>query len=1390
MRIRKILSILLCLVILSLSVPSVSAAENTDSSGTASIEVASFDELVDGSHGTVVTVGTEGEKIITIPENVVILTTGRIIIDEPVTITGGGVIKRSSNLTDTQMFSIRSGGNVLLTDIIIDGGAVWQNNVVSSSTNSGVAATFPAFILVGSLTLGQDAVIRNCYNSYTGSTASHGGAVVVGYDAGSVISINGGRIENCYSGNSGGALCMYLGTLNLSDAVITGCQSNDSVIYLKQNNAAVHISGNTVIDGNNHNIKLSDSQKIIVDGALGESAKIGLNVSAGDAERVADYYPYAGADNKFYETSKFFCDDPSVRLVGITGGGLKAVSASEVTAVWQSGDAMDSGTFAQAAAASNRAASKTVIYLLSDTATVSSTSSAAAVFEKDTELIIPENTTLTVNAFLSITGSLKISGGGTVLRGSGLTGQQMLKNQGNLALQDITFDGGAVWTDGVVSPATNAGVTSSRPAILNMRTMTLGEGAVVKNNCNALSDGSAHQLGGGIMNYGYTATSGAAVLTVDGGTITGCYSSARGSAIYSDRSANAVNGSVVLNNASINGNVTSSVYGAVLWPSSALSVRGGSVVYGNTSTFGGSSVSADIYVPAGSTFTIAGPLGENAKLGLSVYASAGVSVEDGLPLADGEGEYAISSSDADKFFIGSGLKYVPEAVDGSLVMCKLISASVSVNKDNKIWSTGTLPEIVLSTSAEELKAVGSSSVSGNICTFSDLRFNTTYYVWADNGMGTTVYTGKSIARDNNTLSLDYYTLSLEKSDGIQNVSGGGVYLYGTKVTVYATLAEGYPWGQWTSSNESLLPSSENIQYIFNQPDGFVVLTAGTMRLTATGLYNPGFDVSWKIGGGSPQYGTLEAALEDINKISNGAEAAITVYADITAPSGGYTINNQSGSEITISSFGQACTLKRSSDSSLLDIKKGDVILSNIVFDGGAKWETDGKNTGIKSSSAVVTCLGGLTLKDGAVIRNGDNINDNNNGWRSQSGGISIYGKGSALSLMGGQITGCSSVNFGGGIMAWNCASVSLKSSRLDNNSSEFGGGMMLYNCMDVAVDEMDISYNVAKWGAGMYLLHSSAVMENIDIHNNNVTDHSGGVYVSGTNSVLEMKSGNIHNNHSDVSGGGITLGFGGSLKMSGGKITDNDAGRDGGGVKVAGGSFTMTGGSITGNKAGSVGGGLSIRSNDYENNSVVYLNGDPKITGNSLSDGTVSNAYLSKNTTVDIIGTLADTAAVGITPSSSYNGKILSNGIGTYKITSGDLDKFFLDKTNGFGLVLNGNDNCIILKEDSKKADASKADDPAVNDLNVNGQKMDDLKADLPKVDDTKADDSKVNGQNVDSLHVDSQKEDGQKEIPKTDDAPQQSANTGDCCGRCWFILLLIFVCMLALAILSKKRKS
>lgn len=168
--------------------------------------------------------------------------------------------------------------------------------------------------------------------------------------------------------------------------------------------------------------------------------------------------------------------------------------------------------------------------------------------------------------------------------------------------------------------------------------------------------------------------------------------------------------------------------------------------------------------------------------------------------------------------------------------------SVTLNKDNSAW-TGSGKTVTLSTSQTDEAGVGYKTVSVNadgIYSFTGLSPLVTYYVWMDGK-----YTGQAVTTNNKNVVLDYYTVALNFGANIASVSGGGVYLKGTEITVSATVQTGdYVFSRWQNTTGGALVSTAN-QYKFpvNGTVGLTAVSGSTKYIASVTLKKDGADWS-------------------------------------------------------------------------------------------------------------------------------------------------------------------------------------------------------------------------------------------------------------------------------------------------------------------------------------------------------------------------------------------------------------------------------------------------------------------------------------------------------------------------------------------------------------------
>ena len=80
---------------------------------------------------------------------------------------------------------------------------------------------------------------------------------------------------------------------------------------------------------------------------------------------------------------------------------------------------------------------------------------------------------------------------------------------------------------------------------------------------------------------------------------------------------------------------------------------------------------------------------------------------------------------------------------------------------------------------------------------------------------------------------DQYTLTLNKDENVENVTGAGTYKYGATVSINATLKEeaGYDikWNKWVSANTEIISDKEEQNTTIEMPAGNITLTATTTK---------------------------------------------------------------------------------------------------------------------------------------------------------------------------------------------------------------------------------------------------------------------------------------------------------------------------------------------------------------------------------------------------------------------------------------------------------------------------------------------------------------------------------------------------------------------------------
>lgn len=178
--------------------------------------------------------GTFNEFVNAINSGKPVTLTNDIIVPENVDITANAVvngngneIKREDGYTGN-IFTVKAGYSLALNDVIIDGGAIWEEQVatfslrasdseassygVQNKVNNGVTATGALIATEGNavVTLGEDVILKNNDGANAVSLATRGGGKLI---------INGAKIIN----NRSGAGAIYGGSsIEFNDGEISG----------------------------------------------------------------------------------------------------------------------------------------------------------------------------------------------------------------------------------------------------------------------------------------------------------------------------------------------------------------------------------------------------------------------------------------------------------------------------------------------------------------------------------------------------------------------------------------------------------------------------------------------------------------------------------------------------------------------------------------------------------------------------------------------------------------------------------------------------------------------------------------------------------------------------------------------------------------------------------------------------------------------------------------------------------------------------------------------------------------------------------------------------------------------------------------------------------------
>lgn len=214
--------------------------------------------------------------------------------------------------------------------------------------------------------------------------------------------------------------------------------------------------------------------------------------------------------------------------------------------------------------------------------------------------------------------------------------------------------------------------------------------------------------------------------------------------------------------------------------------------------------------------------------------------------------------------------------------------------------------------------------------------------------------------------------------------------------------------------------------------------------------------------------------------------------------------------------------------------------------------------------------GGSIINSGTVSTSVVNFTDN---IASASGGAIVsYG---GLYIVGGQFSGNKAVN-GGAIYPRHSAVTTINSARIHDNQATgtgdgFGGAMLLWDGAKVTITNSTVDHNKARVGGGVYVTNNSSLtVESSTFNDNEATQAGGAIYNAFT---LVVRDSTLSKNKGGNSGGGIDNYLNGVFTLINTTLSANSA-NFGGGVNNTKGNGTMTNVTIVGNTAVYNGGGI------------------------------------------------------------------------------------------------------------------------------------------------------------------------------------------------------------------------
>ena len=731
-------------------------------------------------------------------------------------------------------------------------------------------------------------------------------------------------------------------------------------------------------------------------------------------------------------------------------------------------------------------------------------------------LVIASGVTLTIGAQISVSGNVKILGGGTMKRSSEYGGCLLSVPKGSmLIVKDVSIDGGAIWEgesgSDPAAGAKNIGATADKAAVEVEGSLTLGNRASVSNNARVVgtkeSDWIRYQWeeGDETKSRCYAVGGGVSVM---GGTLT----MEEGSSV----AANAISDSDKC------GELTSDAVG------------GGIGLYdGSAFEMGGGSISGNAALTSGSARAMGGGVGVVSHSGTGYAAGkvvvAGGTIEGNKSAASGGGMYLTSDC---------------ASADGALSL----EASFSGGTVRGNSSAGAGGGVIVWAGTADLSGTNfegnSSGGNGGGAFFSTYSLIT---ITGGRFANNTANNGGGIAWAGNSFEMTGGLVADNKA----KQEGGGLYFYKNKAEApLATIS-----GATVSGNEAVAKQGGGISAY----DVSVELSKAKVSGNSASSLGGGISlkrVSYEQAGLS----LLDGAEVVENVAAGSGSSGGGVYSNgfLTIDGGAVDRNVSKGSGGGGGVWYNGAATSKVGEAAL-SIKNGSVSGNRaeagsgggVIIWGGFAEMTGGSVNG----NYALRASGGANVSQGSTMRlAGGEISGN---MANQGGGVSVSDK-STLVMDGGEVSGNSAVpnsnsptnNNSGGISVQKGGTFILNNGAVKGNAASYGAGVSGWAANLIQINGGEISFNSAK---------------DLSFDDNGTTYSQYGKYGGGINlgggSTLELNGGRVVGNSATTDSGGLKTNASETVKASGHPVVYGNV--VGGTVSGEGGSYRLEGGSAS-----------------------------------------------------------------------------------------------------------------------------------------------------------------------------------------------------------------------------------